>query len=237
MKLESLLVDEALAARFIEKVIPKLECDEVLIALLSARRKYDQTLSTSHEILARKIIRDNNVEKIVQDLRKLSTVGFYLDNEKPIPQTAFAVYIDLNPKSVLKAFTLFSREINNLLYDCIVTQNADYQTLKHIDLKLFSAIHRSNARTRPFWCLDIDKKDPALLEELVATLGKQNVIWVSETHSGFHLIAERNKETGTRLFKEGLPPAMRSAVETKKEPTTPVPGTLQGGVLVKQVKL
>jgi hypothetical protein len=237
LKLGSILINEKIARAFIEKTVPPLKNDEVLVALLSARRKYDPALSASQEILAREIIRDNDVEKIIQELRKLSTVGFYLDRGKPISQTAFAMYIDLNPKSILKAFALFNREINNLLYEGIITKNADYQTLKHIDLKLFSAIHRGNARTRPFWCLDIDKKDFTLLKELVAILGKQNVPWVSETCNGFHLIVERNETTGELLFKEGLPLTIKSVVTINKEPTTPVPGTLQGGVLVKQVKL
>lgn len=234
--IESILKDEKTTYAFIRQVIPSLQNDEVLVAMLAARKKYEPTLARSQEVLKRKIIRENDAEKITNKLRELSLINFYSDQNIQIPKKAFVAYIDLNPKSILKAFTQFNCEINKLIYEGAVTQHMDYHTLRRIDLKLFSAIHRSNAR-HIYWCLDIDRKDRTALDRLISFLGKHNIQWCSETHNGFHLIVKRNNETGMLLFKEGIPPTLKPFIEIKKEPMTPVPGTLQGGFLVKPVPL
>ena len=237
MKIESLLVDEALALRFIEKMVPKLERDEVLITMLAARKKYAPVLSRNHEVVAREIIRDCAAEQVLHKLRKISVVGHYLDAGNVIPTNAFALYIDLNPKSVIRAVAPFFKEVNALLYQAMVTGKPDYDTIKRIDMKLFSCIHKSNATRPPYWDLDIDRKDYSLLEEAVAYVGKENVSWIIESHGGFHIIVPRTETVGKRIFKCGLPPGIKTQVSVEKEVAVPVPGTLQGGFKVKETIL
>jgi hypothetical protein len=230
-------VNEALTVKFIEKMVPKLERDEVLVALLAARKKYSPVLSKSHEVVARELIRDCTLEHVLQKIRKISVVGHYLDAGKIIPTDAFALYIDLNPKSVIRAVAPFFKEVNALLYQAMVTGTPDYNTIKRIDMKLFSCIHTSNSARPPYWDLDIDEKDYALLEKTVAYVGEENVSWIIESHGGFHIIVPRTQTTGIRIFKCGLPAPLKTKVSVEKEVTVPVPGTLQGGFMVREVRL
>ena len=230
--MKSLLKNRKMLTAFVKTVVPPLQGDEVFIALLAARKKYFPDLPRSQEIVAREIIRRNDVDYLIRKIRKLSVVGFYEEDRQEIPPQAFAVYFDLNPKSCLKAFRLFANEVNAQLYDAVVGE-PNFNFFKKLDIHLFSAIHRSNSH-HYYWCIDIDDKTKDTLVESVSFVGKENVAWISETCNGFHLIVKRNEVTGKKLFLHGLPATLTSKVTIKKAALTPVPGTLQGGFLVRQ---
>lgn len=234
--METILAEECLTRSFLTKTLIPLENDEVFLAFLAARKKYCPTLSHSYEIISRLVIRESNVEEILKKLRRMALVGDYTDLGQPIPTNSFALYIDLNPKSTLRAIRLFKHEVDAQLYTAIVSRVPDYNYFKKVDVKLFSALHRSDAPRHPFWCIDMDQKDLSILHDTLNFVEKENVAWISETHGGYHLIIKRNEATGKKLFGKGLPKNLKGKAEVKKEATTPVPGTLQGGLLVKPVE-
>lgn len=59
-----------------------------------------------------------------------------------------------------------------------------------------------------------------------------NIKWISETHGGYHVIVERNDESGKIIYNDirGMP-----NVEILKEPMTPIPGVLQGNFEVVEI--
>jgi len=232
--LKSLLVEENYLRQFIEEAIPELKNDEVLIILLAARKKYFSKLTRSQEVVARSILRRNDAQYIIGKIKRLAVSGCFFDQDKPIPPKALVAYIDLNPKSTIKAFNHFAREVLSQLY-IATTGNINYNYFKKLDVKLFSAIHKSNTSDHPYWCIDIDQKNLAVLQGIITFINPENVVWVSETRNGYHVIVRRNAETGEKLFRYGLPSKLKENVELKKEALTPIPGTLQGGFLVKPV--
>lgn len=240
----SLIKDEEETKRFIEKVLQPLNNDEVYIIVLTARKKYCSTISSSLEVVARDIIRNNDTNKIMRKLKKMSLVeGLYTDkNEDIIPNEAFALYILPEPRSMIKAYKEFNININEWMCQDLLSEEKNLELYRKLDLKLFSAIHRSKSKSK-YFILDIDKKDETLLKNILYFIHSkefnndnlQHIQWISETRGGWHIILNRNDETG-KIIHEIMQRKMEF-VEFRKESMTPVAGCSQGGFVVKEYKL
>ena len=231
----SLIWSEKEVLKFLESVVPKLERDEVILMLLAARKKYYPKLKRSEEILDRKIIRTDNPKIILQKLKRFTEGVFYQDDEI-IPEEALVPYIILNPKSTIKAYNAFTKEVNDQIFNLIKTiQNnpdkVDYNFFRKLDLKLFSAIHRSTSR-HLYWLVDIDEKDEDKLNLVVDKLG-EDVVWITETKNGFHVIVKVSSNSGKVLFTELKG---KEGIEIQREVMTPICGCKQGGFKVKEFR-
>lgn len=240
----SLIKNEDETKHFIEKVLQPLNNDEVYIVILTARKKYCPTISSSMEVVSRDIIRNNDINKIMRKLKKMSIVeGLYTDkNEDIIPNEAFALYILPEPRSMLKAYKEFSININEWMCVDLLSENKNLELYRKLDLKLFSAIHKSKSKAK-YFIIDIDKKDETLLKNILYFIHSkefdsdnlQHIQWLSETRGGYHIILNRNNETGKIIHE--IMKRKFEFVEFRKETMTPVPGTSQGGFVVKEYKL
>ncbi len=240
----SLMKNEEETKKFIEKVLQPLNNDEVYIAVLTARKKYCSTISSSMEVVSRDIIRNNDTNKILRKLRKMSVVeNLYVDkNGDIIPIEAFSLYILPEPRSMLKAYNEFNKDINNWIYNDLVSETKNLELYRRLDTKLFSAIHRSKSKSN-YFILDVDKKDEELLSHIIENI-RDNAVedkfirWVSETHGGYHIILDRNEMTGKFIhFIKTNEKSKLSDVEIRKETMTPIVGCLQGGFIVKEYKI
>lgn len=220
---------------FVERMFTNLEDDEVYILLLYARKKYCPVeLSKSEEVLGRELIRNNNVDMILRKIRKISCVGgIYTDSNtlKDVPVHCMAVYCLIDPRSTLKGYGEFVEDINKMIYDSFKGESKNLELYRRIDVKLFSAIHKNRSR-RLYIIVDIDKKDETILDKVIDLL-KGYIAWVSETHGGFHVIVNKEYDVGEIIYTQI---ANMEYVEILKEPTTPLPGTLQGGFKVKGIR-
>lgn len=243
---DTLFKNEEESKKFIKKVLQSLNNDEVYIMVLTARKKYCSTISSSLEVVNRDIIRNNDTNKIIKKLKKMSIVeGLYTDkNEDIIPIEAFALYILPEPRSMLKAYMEFTKNINEWNYENLIKSNvvedSNLELYRKLDLKLFSAIHRSKSKSK-YFIIDIDKKDETLLKNILYFIKNkkfehpENIQWISETRGGYHVILNRNDETG-KIIHEIMKRKMEF-VEFRKETMTPVVGCSQGGFVVKEYKL
>lgn len=230
--MNDIFVDEKEFKKFYERVIPEISSDQVMISILVARKKYDRKLSRSVEILDKCILKKRNLDYITTKLRKFCTVkDMYIDegNENYISSDAMAVYIDIFPKSTLKASVMLMSKLNNILYESI--ENMDTKkTFTHIDSFLFSCIAKSTSEQN-FYILDVDKKDEDLLCDIVDE-SNVNPLWISETRGGFHVIFRRTKDVGKSLHDIQQ---LYDFVEFRgRNGQTPVVGSLQAGFLVKE---
>lgn len=220
---------------FVERVLMNLEDDEVYILLLSTRKKYcPDELSRSEEVLGRDLIRENDTDKILRKINKFSYMdGVYVDRNslKPVPIHCVAFYCLTDPRSCLKAYSEFIEDVNKMIYDSFKGESKNLELYRRIDGKLFSAIHKNRSR-RLFTIIDIDKKDDDILDKVTGLL-KGHIKWISETHSGFHVIANRVYDAGVIIYTKI---ADIEYVEILKEPMTPLPGTLQGGFEVRGIR-
>lgn len=219
---------------FVERVLNNLEVDEVYILLLNMRKKYCQSeLSSSEEVLRRELLRHNDTEKILRKVRKIScTRDIYVDKKtsKNIPDHCYVIYCLTDPRSTIKGYGEFIKNINSITYQSF-KDSKSLELYRRMDIKLFSAIHKSRSR-RLFSIVDVDKKDDTILDK-VTDLLKGHIKWISETHGGFHVIADKVYDTGIILYTQIIG---MEHVEILKEPMTPLPGTIQGGFEVRGIR-
>lgn len=218
---------------FIERILMRLEDDEVYILLLGVRKKWCPGLSRSEEVMDRDMIKNNDPDKILRKIRKISCIdGIYVDRYtlKEVPIDCFTIYCVLDPRSTLKGYSEFISDINKWIYDSF-KGDTNLELYRKMDVKLFSAIHKNRSRSL-YWVVDIDVKDEELLDKIIGLL-TGHIIWLSETHGGFHVIVDRNNETGKIIYENirGM-----ENVEILKDAITPVPGTLQGGFRVVGIR-
>lgn len=231
----SLIYDVNEIKDFINKVLAPLEDDEVYLLLLNTRKKYCQEeLSRSEEVLGRELIRDTDINKIIRKIRKIAcTDGVYVDRNtlRHVHTNCVVLYMLLDPRSSLKGYSEFIEDVNKMIYESFKGESKNLELYRRIDVKLFSAIHKHRSR-RLFSIVDIDKKDEAILDE-VTDLLQGHIRWISETHGGFHVIADRVYDAGVIIYTKivGM-----EYVEILREPMTPLPGTLQGGFEVRGVR-
>jgi hypothetical protein len=216
---------------FIEKILMKLQDDEVYILLLNARKKWCPELSRSEEIVYRDVIRNNDLDTILRKIKKTGCVseGIYIDLKtlKEIDISCMALYVLLDPRSTLKAYGKFIDCINHWMYDSFKGKSKNLELYRQMDIKLYSAIHKNRSRGL-YFIIDIDKKDEYIFDRITGLL-KGNIRWISETHGGYHIIVDRNSETGMIICSDMID---IEYVEILKDPTTPIPGTLHGGFKV-----
>lgn len=230
-----MIYDLSQIREFIKRVLLRLEDDEVYILLLNARKKWCPELSRSEEVMYRDIIRDNNLDGTLRKIRKISCVsrGIYIDIKslREIDSNCMAIYVLLDPRSTLKGYREFVSDINKWIYESFVGESKNLEFYRRMDIKLFSAIHKSRSRDL-YFVVDIDRKDEDILTRITGLLNGQ-IKWISETHGGYHVIVNKNYETGIIIYQNivGM-----EYVEILKDAMTPVPGTLHGGFKVVGIR-
>lgn len=229
---DTLLINEDILREFCISCVPKLENDEVLIAMLAARKKYGG-VSRSQEMLDKLIIKRSDADYIVRKMRKFCYVeGCYVDSKtgEELSRRCMAVYIDLIPRHATDAVRIFNNETYKWLFE-VLNGGIDSSIFRKIDSKLFSAIARSSSRR---WCcvIDIDSDDKSILDKVIESVGDY-IFWISKTRGGYHVLVRYDKEVGRIIYNELN---KYDCIEVfRKQAMTPVPGTLQGGFVVKKV--
>lgn len=219
---------------FLNKVMIPLEDDEVFLLLLNTRKKYcPEELSRSEEVLGREIIRESDADKIIRKIRKIScTDGVYVDRNtlRPVPVNCMSLYILLDPRSTLKGYSEFISDINKWIYESFKGE-PNLELYRRMDVKLFSAIHKNRSRSL-YSIIDIDIKDEDILDRVTSLL-EGSIRHIMETHGGYHITVDKNKETG-KIIYEKISGHMEY-VEVLKEAMNPIAGTIQGGFQVKGI--
>lgn len=228
VKIESLMKNEILAREFVNLIFLPLKDDEVFIYMILARKKYNPIVSNEC-LFHRDLLEKNDPDYIVKKIKKNCLMDNTFTDPKTnaiIPIDSFVVYVDLSPKSVLKAYGSFVKRFNDLIYQSIknILYLPEVTKIKSI---LLSEIHKSDSY-KPYILVDVDKKDVSFLLKIKERL---KIKWISETRGGYHILIENNRENGRIVHMEfsHIP-----NIEIKKEVMTPLPGTLQGGFEVKK---
>jgi hypothetical protein len=187
----------------------------------AARAKYNPLAKTTRgvEFVTLSKTDPDYVQAKIKDVEYKSRIqGF--------PEDSYVTYIDLNPKSLIKAFG----ELVKYGIDLITQNQTD--ALKGIGREWYACCHRNNSR-KLFVLIDVDVKREEILNDIIKKLGS-NILYIAETHGGFHFIVRKNKES-SKIIYEQIQPSYPYTIEVKKEVQTPIPGTMQGGFEVKLI--
>jgi len=224
----SLVWNRQLIKKFADEVLVDLEGDEVYSVVLVARKKYCSRLARSQEMLDMLVVKrkEDFVRKVCRFLR--IEEGDYIDFKtgEPIPLESMACYVDIYPKSCIKA----GLELNKLFLNWLVERGNnpefDDKVFTKLNTKLFASIHKSNSR-KPHKIVDIDTKDFDF-----STLPRSRA-WITETRGGYHVIyLTPDSDTIKELvdFRKSSPESVEFAWHQGQ---TVIPGTLQGGFKVR----
>jgi len=256
-----LIVEKELLDKFIN-FLPDLVEDEVYFISLSARNKYlnEEERIKYHlgrtEMFSRQVVRSKKQFELV--LNKLTGILTTRTTNSGLlfPEKALVVYANLNPSSMVRAFTAFQskmiKEIGEALIASQRNKEGNYSGIRLADRKLMNCIQKYKSY-KAIIDIDCDCADKGFLDEVEADLraaiaAKVNrfdgefppEIMVVNTQGGRHILIKKENfpkkcnlnAVIERAQKELISTALEGEVVFNDNGMVPVPGTLQAGKLV-----
>jgi hypothetical protein len=251
-----MIVDKTQFDKFIE-ILPDLEKDEVYFTSLSARNKYltaEERIEFSlgrTEMFSREIARDK--EGLYYAMRKLRASLQYrkTNNGKDVPEKCLVVYININPSSMIKAYQMFTNEMNKeigfITSAYMSGKDPNFEGIKRVNRVLMNCIQKSRAR-KVFIDIDIDLFATELLLDIS---GQFDISYLAnflnnykaeyykiQTKSGYHFMIKKDTVPSTlyAFISKCKKDYQIKEIDFNHNEMIPVPGTLQAGKLVEFVK-
>lgn len=215
-----IIADEAKLDDFLA-CLPDTTDDEVYYLCLFCRHKYAASFPNTRDSGQLSRVAARNKQEIKEKLRRMECpVGSYSRDGVVAPQEGLAVYISLNPRSLIKA--------NKFLLVELAKRAADGQLDFNPMSLATTAIH--NAAGRKFFVdFDFDNVDPRDYRKQIAFALPDPVSYkVLRTRGGFHLLVLLEHVKGNKKWYPaiaGLPHCDVRGADT----LTPVAGCVQGG--------
>jgi hypothetical protein len=220
---------------------------ECVYMYMCGRKKYDPSLGTKYGCLNRALLHPG--ADFLENVNHLWAQQYKTDHGVPITGSALACYTGLNARDTRKAAAKLAKSILDSLED-----PTDKPPYYNIPSQFKTLVHGTPDCKSRFWCvLDIDEK--SFLTRVQAVLEQYDIEprCIIETRGGYHVVLHTASlsrpllkgavNEGGRTFGEYLHKHMlgwkqtddpsKSAVEFMKDPFSPVPGTRQGGFLVR----
>jgi len=167
--------------------------DSVYIMILIARKKNNDMISNSKEIVMRKVIR--SINSFRRQVNEFVAIANYKSEE-------FKLYISYNPRSPLKAYKLLKDCFNTWDYDLTTEDGKDIaiNKIKKIDDQYISCLAKSPTK-KNYFMLDADEKGRLIdIGNIFTNLDRQ-IEYIFETKNGYHILF---KPCDTRLLMENI---------------------------------
>jgi hypothetical protein len=152
------------------------------ILWLVARRKHNEELSNSEEVIHRRVLTDaDEIEPNVRDLYAIAGRHPY----------TFRLYLTVNARDTETAMLEFHQELVNTVQAFVTGDDSQQVRAERLDSEWKSVLHqpRSKAETRFQWDLDDVTKDEC--EQFIESIpGEYTVRQTIPTPNGFHVISE-----------------------------------------------
>lgn len=217
--------DEAALRAFIEW-LPELLPSERYYLTLMARRKYCPILNMP-DIIIKRII--GKKHELFDKIRQLEVpMGAYTAKDgATIAQEALALYININPRSLITTTKNATRELVTALCEGKL-ETTNPQSI------VWSEMHKARG-TKHF--VDIDIDDPELKAEYVLSVALAHLhgdaVSVVKTRGGVHLVIETKKTQAKDWFRKLRE---KFVFDVTGDNMIPVPGGYQGGFVPVQYK-
>ncbi len=215
-----IIKDEKILTEFIEW-LPVLGENEKFYCTLFSRKKYAEDWKMKNDKgQLKRFLTDK--ERMLDKIRQLEIAqgGYKLYGES-VEEQSLALYINPNPRSLLKATYNSIIELTKLLRD-------DKKSFNPMS-ELMGCIQRS-VGNKVYLDFDIDYKpfDPSKLDPFI----NRDCVTILETRGGFHVLVEIKKieEKYKNIFYKGI---MTLDVDQTGDQLLPMPGCTQGGYIPK----
>lgn len=242
-----MITDKSLVKEFYEQ-LDRLEKDEVYMILGGARKKYakdNPDISTSHEIITRQLVKENDFDLFYQAVRKtdaLLNVSTDKNTKKDFPKESHVIYCAINPRSTIQAKWLCDTTMNKYYHTLLLNASEQgrkdaYGQIKRFKVHYYSALQKA-ASDNKWRILDIDVIYLDIVYDAIVLIKRKNIKFVTRTHRGYHIIYDRRANEHL-LGNRGLEFLIKThrlninQIETFKDRLTPIWGTEQGGFTVR----
>lgn len=219
-----IIQDEVILDQFIDW-LPELEPNEVFYACLFARKKYapDLVQSSDKTQLKRFLAKKSTLKDKIRQLE--CPVGSYVLKGRPVPQESLVLYLNPNPRNVVKATYAGIKELVDLLQN----KATDFNPVQ----EMMSCVQRSKGRT-VWFDVDIDECDPAVLDETIGRVHSSinpDCLTFVKTRGGVHCLVEVNKieKQYAKTWHKDI--CSLPNVDQTSDQLLPVPGCCQGGFI------
>lgn len=215
-----IIADEAKLDEFIAS-LPDHRIDEVYYVALFGRNKYSEEFPKAKDSsqLARIFTRKDGLKERIRRLE--GPIGCYTRDGIPAPQNALALYIGVNPRSLVKA------------NKCLLVELAKRIADGHLDFNPVTAatteVHRA-VGTKNYVDFDFDFKDDGRIDHraVITDVLPSGSYRVLMTRGGFHLIVDLAHMKGSKSNWYQSLSALPGCDVRGSECLTPVPGCVQG---------
>jgi hypothetical protein len=203
--------------------LPDINAGECYYVSLFARKKYDVTgLIKSDKSQLKRLT--SSKELLIQKISQLEISGNYYMDNKPIDESALALYISINPRS-------FEKAGKNLLIELANKITEPYSNWNPQSLAL-NSIHKSPSKKR-FFDFDFDNISLEELQPLVLNLINADAVTFLQTRGGVHVLIHLDK-----IGKDYVKTWYQSISKIKEcdisgDNLVPIPGCVQGGFVPK----
>lgn len=208
------------------KFLPKLEINEVFYVCLFARSKYcNDTNGIVHIKTDKQQLKRFTSDKdmLISKIQQLECpIGSYKQRDIVIPQEALALYINPNPRDVIKA----TRKSLIRFAHLIGEQYKSNQFNPHQEV--MSEIQKAKSYTK--WVdFDFDNCELEDIKKLLENKINFDAINILKTRGGFHFLVDPTKIDSK--YSKTWYNAINSTglVDIKGDCMIPIPGTYQGG--------
>ena len=214
--------------RFI-RWLPDLKKSEAYLFLLFARKKYcpEMELRCGHQNMKR--FTCNSKDLIIKKIKQLELpIGGYFDKDKVIPQQALALYVNINPRCMIRA----SKELLKVLADKITRPYEGYNPQNLALTQIHKAKGTGNFIDFDFDCpcADGDKLQKHWMTKQLMAIDKiinPQAVNIIETKNGFHCLVKPSK-IDKKYIKTFYNDIKSLGVDVVGDCMVPVPGCVQG---------
>lgn len=217
-----IIKNETLLRDFIDW-LPALERHETYYVSLFARNKYEQTTNGLKADKAQLRQFTTNKENIFDKLKQLEVeLGAYKAGGKIVSQETLAVYINPNPRDLIKA-----TKHSLIKFAELITR--DYN-VHNPHQEVMSEIQKACSR-KIFFDLDFDNVSLESTMEEVQKFINQECIKILKTRGGFHLLIELSKldRTYEKTWYKNI--SSIEGCDIKGDNLIPIVGCTQGGFI------
>lgn len=210
-----LIQNETILKNFID-FLPELNKDECYYVTMFARKKYNATIKSDYCIKRFTSIKEHLIDKIKQ---LECEIGVYKCDGVPVPEDSLALYITVNPRSLIKASKATVKE----MLDKLLSDNNIFNPQK---LSLIN-IQKSCSRT-VYFDFDFDNINIEEIKDDIKLAVNEDAAKILHTRGGFHLLIELDKID--EFHKKGWHQNMSKIknVDAKGDNLIPIPGCRQG---------
>ena len=232
----------------LQNVPPAIQTSKNLAML--ARKKYsDEQLKMQCLILKRTVLRFDqgqvSEDKFIRELLKMDVLaenGLYV---KPIIKPSWMVpYITAFPLDEDDAADAFvdkviqtRREQRKALESARTADSAP--SMSNVVSKMHTLLHQHPSKIHRWLKLDVDTKDPRLVQQLQEVIKGAKIIFATESRGGYHVILEKGSfcqslyRFAAAVNRDCAKEDQWITIENNSGPLLAIPGTNQGGFVVK----